>query len=100
MGMFDNVKVHSKFLPDAIKDHTEGWQTKSHDKSLNLLTIEEDCKLYVDNIIDNWGRPGENKFLPYNGEIRFNDIIDDVGWEFVAFFEKGNLLKVIQVKPD
>jgi hypothetical protein len=100
MGMFDYVKVHTRFLPDTIKEHAEGWQTKSHECSLNLLTIEEDGKLYVDNIIDNWERPSENKFLSYTGEIRFYDTIDDVWWEFVAFFEKGNLLKVIQVKPE
>lgn len=57
MGMFDNVKVNPKFLPDAVKEHTEGWQRKSHDRSLNLLTIEEDGKLYVDNSIENWVRP-------------------------------------------
>lgn len=98
--MYDNVKVSAKFLPDEVKQHTEAWQTKSHDKSLNLLTIEEDGKLYVDNTIDNWIKPGENKFLPYTGEIRFYDTIDDVWWEFVAFFEKGNLLKVVQVMPE
>ncbi len=55
--MFDNVKVGRKFSPDAVKEHTEGWQTKSHERSLNLLTIEEDGKLYVDNSIENRVRP-------------------------------------------
>lgn len=100
MGMFDYVKVASKFLPDIIKANTEEWQTKSHDKDLNTLTIDEDEKLYVDNITDNWIRNGENKFLSYTGEIRFYKEIDDVWWEFVAFFERGNLLKLIQVQPD
>ncbi|MEP6512634.1 MAG: hypothetical protein ABJA79_02105 [Parafilimonas sp.] len=70
MGMFDNVKVSPKFLPDNVRQHTEGWQTKSHDRALNLLTVEKDGKLYIDNIIDNWERNGENKFPNYTGELR------------------------------
>ena len=100
MGMFDNVKVNKNFLPESINLHTDDWQTKSHDKLLNLLTIEEDGKLYINNTIDNWERSGENKFLSYTGEIRFYNSIDDVWWEFVAFFEKGILLKCIQIKPE
>jgi len=100
MGMYDYVKVSKQFLPSAIKEHTEEWQTKSHDKFLNTLTIEEDGKLYIDNTTDNWIKNDENKFLPYTGEIRFYKDIGDAWWEFVAFFEKGVLLKMIQVKPE
>lgn len=100
MGMYDNVKIAGKLLPDEIKEHTEEWQTKSHDKFLNTLSIEEDGKLYVDNTIDNWVKNGENKFLLYTGEIRFYKTIEEEWWEFVAFFEKGLLLKLIQVKPE
>ncbi|HRI20111.1 MAG TPA: hypothetical protein PLA68_04135 [Panacibacter sp.] len=100
MGMYDNVKVSSKFLPDNIKHHTDEWQTKSYDRLLNLLTIEEDGKLYIDNTVDNWERSGENKFLEHTGEIRFYHSINDEWWEFVAFFEKGNLLKIIQTAPE
>ena len=100
MGMYDEVKVSANFLPDSIKQHTEGWQTKSHERLLNLLTIEEDGKLFIDNVVDNWERNVENKFLVYTGEIRFYHSIDDVWWKFVVFFEKGNLLKIIQVQPE
>lgn len=100
MGMFDHVKINQKFLPENIRKHTNEWQTKSHDKLLNHLTIEEEGRLFIDNTIDNWVNEGENKFFAYTGEIRFYSSIEDVWWEFVAFFEKGNLLKLIQVAPE
>jgi hypothetical protein len=100
MGMFDYVKVAGNLLPDAIKEHTDEWQTKSHDKCLNTLFIERDGKLFIDNLVDNWIKNDEFKFLSYTGEIRFYKTIYDIWWEFVAFFEKGNLLKLIQVKPE
>ena len=99
MGMYDEVKVAAVFLPDAIKAHTDGWQTKSHEKSLNQLTIEEDGRLFVKNTIDDWTPLGGNGFLRYTGEIRFYQSINGVWWEFVVFLEKGNALKVIQVEP-
>jgi hypothetical protein len=100
MGMYDEVRIATNFLPDSIKQYTDGWQTKSHEKLLNLLTIEEDGRLYINNTVDNWERTGENKFLSYTGEIRVYNSIEDMWWEFVAFFEKGNLLKFIQVQPE
>jgi len=101
MGMYDNVSVSKKFLPNAISEHTEDWQTKSHDKLLNLLTIKDDGKLYINNTtIDNLKPKDEAKFLSYTGEIRFYNNIEEVWWEFVAFFEKGILLKCIQVMPE
>lgn len=100
MGMFDYVKINKKFLPESIREIKAEWQTKNHDKLLNLLTIEEDGKLYIDNTVDNLVKQGERKFLAYTGEIRFYDSIDNVWWEFVAFFEQGNLLKCIQLKPE
>ena len=93
MGMYDEVKLVAEFLPESIKQYTDGWQTKSHDRLLNMLNIEEDGRLYIDNTVDNWERIGEKKFLVYTGEIRFYQSINDVWWEFVAFFEKGNLLE-------
>lgn len=100
MGMYDDVKISANFLPENSKQYTDGWQTKSHERLLNLLTIEEDGRFYINNTVDNWERKNENEFLAYTGEIRFYQSINDVWWELVAFFEKGNLLKLIQIQPE
>ena len=97
--MFDHVKIDKKFLPKELKEIDVEWQSKSHDKMLNTLTIENDGRLFINNTIDNWEQNGENKCLPYTGEIRFYSGLEDTWLEFVAFFEKGNLLKCIQVEP-
>ena len=103
MGMFDHVKIDKKFLPKEIREIELEWQSKSHDKMLNTLTIDADGKLFVDNTIDNWVQSGVNKLLPYTGEIRFYSSLKEEKnkWlEFVAFFEKRRLLKCIQVEGE
>lgn len=67
---------------------------------LNLLTIEENGRFYINNTVDNWERKNENEFLAYTREIGFCQSINDVWWELVVFFEKGNLLKFIQIQPE
>ena len=65
------------------------------------MVIEEDSKLYVGYIINNGlNEKTELEFFNYIGEIRFYTSIENVWWEFVAFFEKGILLKCIQVMPE
>ncbi len=101
MGMFDYVICNKKFLPKAIENFELEWQTKSYERVLITLVIEEDSKLYEGYIIDNGlDEKTELKFLNYTGEIRFYTDIKTEWWEFVAFFEKGILLKCIQVKPE
>jgi hypothetical protein len=101
MGMFDYFICHKKFLPDSIQNVDLDWQTKSYEKILITLIIEEDSKLYEGYFIDSGiDEKTELRFLNYTGEIRFYTDIENVWWEFVAFFEKGIFLKCIQVKPE
>jgi hypothetical protein len=101
MGMFDYVICHKKFLPKEIENVELDWQTKSYEKILITLVIEEDSKLYEGYFIDNGiDEKTELKFLNYTGEIKFYTSIGKEWWELVAFFEKGILLKCIQVMPE
>ena len=44
MGMFDDLYISKKHLPEELQDYEFGWQTKSHDCLLNLLKIDENGK--------------------------------------------------------
>ena len=108
MGMFDELKIDKKFLPEDLQEHETGWQTKSYYSTLGTLVINKDGKLLL---INNWGEgreveetnyTGEIRFYDveetnYTGEIRFYDIINDTTVEFVAFFKNGQMTKIIQV---
>lgn len=53
MGMFDYVICNKKFLPNSLQNENLDWQTKSYEKILITLVIEENSKLYEGYFIDN-----------------------------------------------
>lgn len=97
MGLFDDLKIHSIHLPDEIKEYESGWQTKSLNPYQNLINIDEHGNLtrYIHGFKNNLTTI--EKLNHFTGEIYFYQDIDNIEWEFVAFYEKGNLLKVIKV---
>lgn len=94
MGMFDELKIDKKFLPEDLQEHETGWQTKSYYSTLDTLVINEDGKLLL---INNWGEGREVEETNYTGEIRFYDIINNIMVEFVAFFKNGQITEIMQV---
>lgn len=99
MGMFDDLYIDKKHLPDELQNYEFGWQTKSHDRLLNLLKIDENGKLLLVDV-DECGNHGETEELNYTGEIRFYQNINSLWYEFVAFFVKGEMLKIIKLEEN
>ena len=91
MGMYVVLSIHNSHLPDELKKYEEGWQTKSLNCAMDTIFIKEDGSL---EILTYHG--GYSKY-PYTGEIRFYSYIEKEWTEFVAFFEKGQMFKLIQV---
>ncbi len=94
--MFDYLKIHKSHLSDNLKDYENGWQTKSHDCYLLNLMITEDGKLLIDKNF--FGKEEKLEETNYTGEIRANNIINKERVEIVAFFENGQMLKLIEIK--
>jgi len=99
MGMFDDLYIDKKHLPDELKDYEFGWKTKSHHRLLNLLKIDENGNLLLVDV-DEYGNHGETEKLNYTGEIRFYQNINSIWYEFVAFFVKGEMLKIIKLEEN
>ncbi|MCK9255828.1 MAG: hypothetical protein GX793_01515 [Bacteroidales bacterium] len=96
MGMFDELEIDKKFLPEDLQEHETGWQTKSYYSTLDTLVINKDGKLLL---INNWGEGREVEETNYTGEIRFYDSVNKIWTEFVAFFENGQMFKIVQIAP-
>ncbi len=93
MGMYSELEINKKFLPEDLQECEADWQTKSY-STLDTLVINEDGKL----LLIDW-EDGKIKETNYTGEIRFYDGIDKIWWEFVAFFENGQMFKIVQIAP-
>jgi hypothetical protein len=96
MGMYDDLIVHSKHLPEEIKKYQKGWQTKSHECYLNLLEITESGELYV---TDTWANPNKKEKDNLTGEIEFYQDIMDIWYCFIALFKEGKLIHITQIEP-
>lgn len=92
MGMYDELHIDKKHLPDNLKSNETGWQTKSLYCSLSRIKITDEGKLMSSKYL-------RDKFehVNYTGEVRFYDIINNTQIEYVAFFENGQLFKIIQI---
>jgi hypothetical protein len=95
MGMFDDLVIDKVHLPNELKDYENGWQTKSLDSGLFTFIIDESGQL----LQEVWLHKHKKSLVKqkYTGEIRFYTTIDNVWHEFVAFVEKGVLLKLIKI---
>lgn len=94
MGLYDELHIDKTHLPENLKDHEGGWQTKSYNCYLSKLIITEDGDL-IDDPNGYSNRCIEES--DHTGEIRFYKYIGDDRIEFVAFFEKGKMLKLIKI---
>jgi hypothetical protein len=96
MGMFDYLTIDDNFLPEELKGHNDGWQTKSYDKLLSTLIIDKNGELSL--IGRDWNIYSDYvekpKKLDYSGEIIFYDNIDDIWYEFIAIFDNGKMIKI------
>jgi hypothetical protein len=107
MGMFDNLVIDKKHLPDKLKNYTDGWRTKSLECYLSTYKILGNGSLEKTDYYDGLNGDWETKPFEYTGEVRFNRTIyevvngkpNDYWCEFVAFFENGKMFKLIQVQP-
>ena len=95
--MFDELRINKKHLPDHLKEHETGWQTKSYDCLLDELNITEEGKLLV--IRGDWGDGEKTEETNYNGDIVFYDRINNLWHQFVASFINGQMIKLVQVEP-
>lgn len=95
MGMFDYLVVDKSLLPKEYTDYDNDWQTKSLDSGLFTYIIDESGQL----LQEVWLHKHKKSLVKqkYTGEIRFYTTIDNVWHEFVAFVEKGVLLKLIKI---
>ena len=95
-------------MPEKLKGNETGWQTKSLDCFLNTINITEDGKLLCCQYIHDENEGEKIEQLDYTGEVRFYQTIfemiegkpNDYWCEFVAFFENGQMLKLIQIAPN
>lgn len=99
MGMFDELEINKKHLPDHLKENETGWQTKSYECLLDTLKITEEGELLVYRS-DLWGNGEKIEETNYTGEIRFYNEVNNDWIEFVAFFERGKMIKLIQIQPN
>jgi len=98
MGMYDELHIDKKHLPDNLKGNETGWQTKSYECLLDILKITEDGRLLIVKVSSG---NGEKILLTnYTGEIMFYDEINNIWYEFIAFFENGKMFKVVKVSPN
>ena len=97
--MFDDLYISKKHLPEELQDYEFGWESKSHDRLLNLLKIDENGKFLLANV-DEYGNHGETEELIYTGEIRFYQNINSLWYEFVAFFVKREMLNIIKLEEN
>ncbi len=102
MGMFDWVSIHKSRLPDNLKK--TGWQTKDYHSTLDTLRIAEDGTLWL--VKTNWDfdypTPDEcsiGERIYYTGEIRCLDSVKNIRTVISAYFDNGQLVKLIQVEP-
>lgn len=93
--MYDHLHIDKKHLPSHLKDKQTGWQTKSLDCLMDTLIISEAGKLLIITVVMGKGEIIEE--TNYTGEIRFYQKIDDIWTVFVAFFENGQMFKLIQI---
>lgn len=97
MGMFDQLIVTNKWLPDDLKDHNTGWQTKSIENQLKEFVIVQDGSL-LECITDFEGE--EYKPYDYTGEIYFYNGVGKMWRELKAWCVKGVVKEVIDLtKP-
>ncbi len=97
MGMFDDLIIDSKYLPDKLKGHIGGWQTKSYGSLFHVLVISETGRL-----LETTGLKNDTRVLKetnYTGEIRFYDEISGVWVEFNASFVDGQMVDLVQISP-
>ena len=97
MGMYDELHIDKKYLPDNLKVNEAGWQTKSYECLLLTLNITESGKLLVVKTDDLDGEKIEE--VNYTGSIIFYNFINKIWHEFIAEFENGQMLKLVQVAP-
>ena len=93
MGMYDDIWVHSKWLPEGLKDLDRTWQTKSLECCLYSYQIRENGTLFRNKTNMEINR------LFHTGEIRFYDSINGVWYEFIAWIVKGTVTEIIQIEP-
>lgn len=99
MGLYDELHIDKSHLPENLKDHESGWQTKSYDCYLTQLTITDDGKLIECPSELSSKKQSFIQESDHTGEIRFYKDVDGVWHEFVAFFVNGQMLKLILVEP-
>ena len=92
MGMFDEITVHDKWLPEQLKGNNKGWQTKDLECVCAYYGIDEDGQLHKKAWTTEDWKPD-----PFTGEINFYHDIDDYWFEFHAVFIDGKINKIEQV---
>lgn len=124
MGMFDDIKVHKKWLPIPDEDKAnmgtaeEAWfQTKSFECMMTTIELTEQGELMRKNfdyewdenakgawgsgsLVQrniNWENLSENK---YSGIVNFYSNFKDFWYEFYAEFYEGVLIRISGIKYD
>jgi len=102
MGMFDELHIDKVHLPDNLKNHEIGWQTKDYSCELDILEIDKTGQLWVTRSGYCYrGDENEEKIekTSYSGNIYFYDNVDEVWTTFNALFDKGQMVKLTQIEP-
>lgn len=122
MGMFDEIFVNPKVIPNAKEWMTEEirWQTKDLDSLLDDYKIDENGKFLKYNtkyeetpddelpfpelpFIGAWREvDGTGEFNPYlyTGTIYFYTSYEDNWWEYKAEFYNGTMIAISKIKND
>jgi hypothetical protein len=96
MGMYDNITIYNQFLPreNRVKISEQDFQTKSFNCLLEYYHISNNGYLFQKTKMkQGWNHDKCNEKVNFTGSIEFYDMDND----FVAFFEKGKLLKLIKI---
>jgi len=90
MGLYDTITIHSKWLPEGIKQHNEGWQSKDLECLLNEYTIDVDGHVFLTEEC----KRALNVKINYWGELIFYKKINDSLYRFTANFIRGELFSL------
>lgn len=95
MGLFDNIKVHTKFLPEGkkIDFDKQDFQTKDLSCLMEHFIINEDGELVRTNRTDaGWEFVKCHEKVNYTGQIQFYDS----NICFIAWVVKGMLKEIVE----
>lgn len=100
MGLYNELIIAPELLPDDLKDHFAGWQTRFLAYDFNvIIEITNEGEIYSHKITAKSIIP-ERTQIHFTGGITFYRDLNKTWYEFTILCEKGKVLKLIQVFPE